>query len=169
MPAQACAAARLTGPRKRCGRDRGGNIESEARVPPWVACRAIRDKWAGVSIIKRGPMQMKDHPAAVSASDVPPRSKPSNYPEPFASRMAGRIKRPLGDVFGLKNFGVNLYGAGFDVPRGRVPPREPDVLPIGLRPDRARRGPERSGEAERRRAPPVCCASARNRVKAVET
>ncbi|MGA7750311.1 MAG: cupin domain-containing protein, partial [Gallionella sp.] len=29
-------------------------------------------------------------------------------PEPFASRMAGREKRPLGDIFGLSNFGVNL-------------------------------------------------------------
>ena len=35
-------------------------------------------------------------------------SKPSNYPEPFASRMKGREKRPLGDLFGLTNFGVNL-------------------------------------------------------------
>lgn len=34
--------------------------------------------------------------------------KPSNYPEPFASRMAGRLKRPLGDLFGLTNFGANL-------------------------------------------------------------
>jgi uncharacterized cupin superfamily protein len=47
-------------------------------------------------------------PIAVTATDVPPRSKPSNYPEPFASRMAGREKRQLGDVFGLSNFGVNL-------------------------------------------------------------
>ncbi len=46
--------------------------------------------------------------AAVAALDVPARSKPSNYPEPFFSRMAGREKRPLGDFFGLKNFGVNL-------------------------------------------------------------
>ena len=37
-----------------------------------------------------------------------PRAKASNYPEPFASRVAGRIKRPLGDLFGLMNFGVNL-------------------------------------------------------------
>lgn len=44
----------------------------------------------------------------IRASDVPPRTKPSNYPEPFASRTAGRVKRPLGDLFGLKNFGVNL-------------------------------------------------------------
>ena len=45
---------------------------------------------------------------AVSAIEAPARSKPSVYPEPFASRMAGREKRPLGDLFGLKNFGVNL-------------------------------------------------------------
>ena len=47
-------------------------------------------------------------PVSVIAADVPPRSKPSAYPEPFASRMAGRVKRPLGDLFGLTNFGVNL-------------------------------------------------------------
>ncbi len=47
-------------------------------------------------------------PNAVRAADVPPRTKPSNYPEPFFSRMAGRTKRPLGDLFGLTNFGVNL-------------------------------------------------------------
>lgn len=48
------------------------------------------------------------HPTAIRASDAPSRTKPSNYPEPFFSRMAGREKRPLGDLFGLKNFGVNL-------------------------------------------------------------
>jgi uncharacterized cupin superfamily protein len=47
-------------------------------------------------------------PVAVLAVEAPPRTKPSNYPEPFASRMAGRLKRPLGDLFGLTNFGVNL-------------------------------------------------------------
>ena len=39
---------------------------------------------------------------------MPPRAKPSSYPEPFFSRMGRRQKRPLGDLFGLKNFGVNL-------------------------------------------------------------
>ncbi len=39
---------------------------------------------------------------------MPPRARQSNYPEPFASRMARREKRPLGDHFGLKAFGVNL-------------------------------------------------------------
>jgi len=48
------------------------------------------------------------YPVAVVATDAPPRTKATNYPEPFASRMAGRLKRPLGDLFGLTNFGVNL-------------------------------------------------------------
>lgn len=47
-------------------------------------------------------------PIAVRAADVAPRTRPSNYPEPFFSRMQKREKRQLGDVFGLKNFGVNL-------------------------------------------------------------
>ncbi|MGC2166884.1 MAG: cupin domain-containing protein [Gallionella sp.] len=47
-------------------------------------------------------------PIAVVASQAAPRAKPSIYPEPFASRVAGREKRPLGDLFGLTNFGVNL-------------------------------------------------------------
>ena len=47
-------------------------------------------------------------PIAVAAVDVPPRPAKTIYPEPFASRVAGREKRVLGDFFGLKNFGVNL-------------------------------------------------------------
>ncbi|MET0526921.1 MAG: cupin domain-containing protein [Microvirga sp.] len=49
-----------------------------------------------------------DFPLAIKAIDAPLRTKLSNYPEPFASRMKGRSKRPLGDLFGLSNFGVNL-------------------------------------------------------------
>jgi uncharacterized cupin superfamily protein len=45
---------------------------------------------------------------AIEAAAAPLRAKPSSYPEPFFSRMAKREKRPLGDLFGLKNFGVNL-------------------------------------------------------------
>lgn len=45
---------------------------------------------------------------AVLASSAPPRTKPSTYPEPFFTRMGKREKRPLGDLFGLRNFGVNL-------------------------------------------------------------
>lgn len=44
----------------------------------------------------------------VFARDIPPRRLKTHYPEPFASRVAGREKRPLGDFFGLSNFGVNL-------------------------------------------------------------
>ena len=47
-------------------------------------------------------------PIAINAADAPLRTRPSNYPEPFAARMVGREKRPLGDVFGLTSFGVNL-------------------------------------------------------------
>lgn len=47
-------------------------------------------------------------PIALLAADAPPRARPSILPEPFASRMTGREKRPLGDPFGLTAFGVNL-------------------------------------------------------------
>jgi|SRR5581483_612263 uncharacterized cupin superfamily protein len=53
-------------------------------------------------------MSAKKRPVAIRAADAPARAKPSAYPEPFAARMAGREKRPLGDLFGLSNFGVNL-------------------------------------------------------------
>jgi uncharacterized cupin superfamily protein len=42
------------------------------------------------------------------AADAPPRARQTVYPEPLASRTKGRLKRPLGDPFGLTNFGVNL-------------------------------------------------------------
>ena len=47
-------------------------------------------------------------PVAIVAAEAPARAKPSNYPEPFYSQMRMREKRPLGDLFGLANFGVNL-------------------------------------------------------------
>ena len=53
-------------------------------------------------------MSDKSKPIAVNATEAPARTRPSVYPGPFASRMAGREKRPLGDLFGLTNFGVNL-------------------------------------------------------------
>jgi uncharacterized cupin superfamily protein len=51
-------------------------------------------------------------PIAVLAAEMAPRAKLSNYPEPFFSRMEGREKRPLGEMFGLVNFGVNLTKLG---------------------------------------------------------
>ena len=53
-------------------------------------------------------MSQPSIPIATLAVDVAPRAAVSFYPEPFASRMAGREKRILGNLFGLKNFGVNL-------------------------------------------------------------
>jgi uncharacterized cupin superfamily protein len=53
-------------------------------------------------------MSSSRYPVAIHAAEAPARNKPSNYPEPFASRMTGRRKQPLGDLFGLANFGVNL-------------------------------------------------------------
>jgi uncharacterized cupin superfamily protein len=50
----------------------------------------------------------EERPIALRAADVPPRARPTNYPEPFAGRLAGREKRVLGDRFGLTHFGVNL-------------------------------------------------------------
>ncbi len=51
---------------------------------------------------------MTKGPIAVDALSVPARAKASNYPEPYASQMLKRFKHPLGEAFGLKNFGVNL-------------------------------------------------------------
>jgi uncharacterized cupin superfamily protein len=53
-------------------------------------------------------MSSETRPIATVGLDSPPRLKPSVYPEPFASRMEGRVKHPLGDLFALNNFGVNL-------------------------------------------------------------
>lgn len=47
-------------------------------------------------------------PTSVPAAGVAPRARASNYPPVFAARVAGRTKRVLGDIFGLRNFGVNL-------------------------------------------------------------
>lgn len=47
-------------------------------------------------------------PTAIAAALAPLRTQRSNYPEIFVARLSGREKRPLGDIFGLTNFGVNL-------------------------------------------------------------
>ena len=44
----------------------------------------------------------------VKALAVAPNKKKSGYPEPFASRVGTRVRRRLGDAFGLVNFGVNI-------------------------------------------------------------
>ena len=45
---------------------------------------------------------------SLKALEAPLRAKASGYPEKFRARVAGREKRPLGDLFDLTNFGVNL-------------------------------------------------------------
>ena len=45
---------------------------------------------------------------AIVAEEAPPRLTKSLYPEIYAVRVAGRLKKPLGEPFGLTNFGVNL-------------------------------------------------------------
>jgi uncharacterized cupin superfamily protein len=46
--------------------------------------------------------------AAIWALEAALRSRGSGYPEQFQPLVKGRQKRPLGDHFGLRNFGVNL-------------------------------------------------------------
>ena len=51
---------------------------------------------------------MSSYPVAFFAAEAAPRARKSIYPEQFAARVGDRIKRPLGDPFGLTVFGVNL-------------------------------------------------------------
>ena len=46
-------------------------------------------------------------PTAIHAADAAPRARASGYPTDLAAKVAGREKRPLGDLFGLSVFGVN--------------------------------------------------------------
>ena len=50
---------------------------------------------------------MASKPIALKAADAAPRKAKSNYPESFVARLGERVKRPLGDPFGLTIFGVN--------------------------------------------------------------
>lgn len=53
------------------------------------------------------------HPVAIRAEDAPERPPPTGFPADLMQGLAGRVKKPLGPVFGLRNFGVNL---------SRIPP-----------------------------------------------
>ena len=46
-------------------------------------------------------------PVALVATEAPPRAKQTGYPPKMAKMVEGRLKRPLGDLFELTNFGVN--------------------------------------------------------------
>jgi uncharacterized cupin superfamily protein len=58
-------------------------------------------------------------PIAVDAAAVPSRAGAQHVPEPFRTRLAGRVKHSLGDAFGLRAFGVNLM---------RLPPGDASAL-----------------------------------------
>jgi uncharacterized cupin superfamily protein len=58
--------------------------------------------------MKGSPVPKSSKLIATVAAEAPSRSKRSIYPGQFASRMTGRDKKPLGDLFALSNFGVNL-------------------------------------------------------------
>lgn len=44
----------------------------------------------------------------ISAKSIPAAMGKTIYPEPYASFVEGRLKRKLGEFFGLTNFGINL-------------------------------------------------------------
>lgn len=44
----------------------------------------------------------------ISAKSIPASMGKTIYPEPYAALVKGRLKRKLGEYFGLTNFGVNL-------------------------------------------------------------
>jgi uncharacterized cupin superfamily protein len=48
------------------------------------------------------------HQAPISAQSIVATMGKTIYPEPFASQVKGRLKRKLGEYFGLTQFGVNL-------------------------------------------------------------
>ena len=54
------------------------------------------------------PTSKPTKPVSLKALDAPRRARATGYPEQFRARVAGREKKPLGDLFGLTNFGVNL-------------------------------------------------------------
>jgi uncharacterized cupin superfamily protein len=60
--------------------------------------------FSSINIVEETSSRTKTPTAAL---DVPTQQT-SAYPKPFQGAVEGRIKRKLGNVFGLTNFGVNL-------------------------------------------------------------
>jgi uncharacterized cupin superfamily protein len=73
-----------------------------------MLCRSAIRRSSADDKQARNPVTAPARPTAIAAAEAPVNNKKSNYPEPFFSRMAKREKRPLGNLFGLTNFGVNL-------------------------------------------------------------
>jgi uncharacterized cupin superfamily protein len=55
---------------------------------------------------------MNEHERPAIPAMSLPAVKRSLYPEPFRSRMGDRVKRRLGEAFGLTHYGVNLVELG---------------------------------------------------------
>jgi uncharacterized cupin superfamily protein len=53
-----------------------------------------------------------ERPLAILAAEAPPRTRPAITIEPFYSRMLKRVKRPLGDLFGLTNLNLTRIAPG---------------------------------------------------------
>lgn len=53
-------------------------------------------------------MSVAPRPVAITALDIEGRKGAAIYPTPFQRGLEGRVKRALGNVFGLDQFGVNL-------------------------------------------------------------
>ena len=51
---------------------------------------------------------MPDRPIAIRAAAVPARARPGTFPADLLAKIGARDKHPLGDIFGLRHFGVNL-------------------------------------------------------------
>ena len=51
---------------------------------------------------------MPSYPVALAAAEIAPRAGRSIYPEKLAVKVGDRIKRQLGEQFGLTIYGVNL-------------------------------------------------------------
>ncbi len=58
--------------------------------------------------MKKDKAERHANPVPVPADSIPPPMMKTIYPAPFAHQVEGRIKRKLGDYFGLTNFGVNM-------------------------------------------------------------
>jgi uncharacterized cupin superfamily protein len=54
----------------------------------------------------QGGVRVKHEPTP--ATDIPISNRKTIYPAPFSAQVEGRLKRRLGDHFGLTTFGINL-------------------------------------------------------------
>ncbi|MBX3664390.1 MAG: cupin domain-containing protein [Burkholderiales bacterium] len=101
-------AAMVTGAARRLRQAWQRFIAPRGRVAPGAARGYHGRSGPAARPVPEPSMNKAQPPTAIVAAEAPPKAKQTNYPEPFAARVAGRLKRPLGDLFGLRNFGVNL-------------------------------------------------------------